>query len=86
MKSEYPWDIAVFETLQPNGDEHHVAYFIDIENVSSDFVVLLTVHLSIFISLFNQIDARSLFHNKFYFMSLHVSSTCAHVKQILCIS
>ena len=39
--------------------------------------VLLTVHLSIFISVFNQIDAQNLFHNKFYFMPLHVSSTCA---------
>jgi len=36
------------------------------------------VHLSIFISVFNQTDAQNLFHNKFYFMPLHVSSTCAH--------
>jgi len=41
------------------------------------FDVLLTVHLSIFISVFNQLDAQNLFHNKFYFMSLHVSSTSA---------
>jgi len=39
------------------------------------FDVLLTVHLSIFISVFNQVDAQNLFHNKFYFMPLHVSST-----------
>jgi len=31
-----------------------------------------------FISVFDQLDAQNLFHNKFYFMSLHVSSTCAH--------
>jgi len=36
------------------------------------FDVLLTVHLSIFISVFNQLDAQNLFHNKFYFMPLHV--------------
>jgi len=30
------------------------------------------------ISVFNQLDAQNLFHNKFYFMPLHVSSTCAH--------
>jgi len=30
-----------------------------------------------FISVFNQLDAQNLFHNKFYFMALHVSSTCA---------
>ena len=42
------------------------------------FDVLLTVHLSIFISVFNQLDVQNLFHNKFYFMPLHVSSICAH--------
>ena len=36
------------------------------------------MHLSIFISVFNQLDAQNLFHNKFYFMPLHVSSICAH--------
>jgi hypothetical protein len=30
-----------------------------------------------FISVFNQPDAQNLFYNKFYFMPLHVSSTCA---------
>ena len=44
----------------------------------TNFEVLLTVHLSIFISVFNQLDAQNLFYNKFYFMPLHVSSTCAH--------
>ena len=34
--------------------------------------VLLTVHLSTFISVFNQLDAQNLFHSKFYFMP----STC----------
>ena len=28
----------------------------------------------LFISVFNQLDAQNLFHNKFYFMPLHVSS------------
>jgi len=46
------------------------------------FDVLLTVHLSIFISVFNQLDAQNLFHNKFYFMSLHVSTTCAHHQEV----
>jgi len=46
------------------------------------FDVLLTVHLSIFISGFNQFDAQNLFHNKFYFVPLHVSSTCAHHKEV----
>ena len=43
-----------------------------------NFDVFLTVHLSIFISVFNQLDAQNLFHNKFYFVPLHVSNTCAH--------
>jgi len=46
------------------------------------FDVSLTVHLSIFISVFNQLDAQNLFHNKFYFMHLHVSSTCAHHQEV----
>ena len=44
--------------------------------------VLLTVHLSIFILVFNQLDAQDLFHNKFYYMPLHVSSTCAHHQEV----
>jgi len=46
------------------------------------FYVLLTVHLSIFVSVFNQLDAQNLFHNKFYFMPLHVLSTCAHHQEV----
>ena len=48
----------------------------------TNFDVLLTVHLSIFISVFNQLDAQNLFHNKFYFMPLHASSTCAHHQEV----
>ena len=36
----------------------------------------------IFISVFNQLDTQSLFHNKFDFMPLHVSSTCAHHQEV----
>jgi len=35
-----------------------------------------------FISVFNQLDAQTLFHNKFYFMPLHVSSTCAQHQEV----
>ena len=35
-----------------------------------------------FISVFKQLDAQNLFHNKFYFMPLHVSSTCAHHQEV----
>jgi len=35
-----------------------------------------------FISVFNQLDAQNLFHSKFYFMPLHVSSTCAHHQEV----
>ena len=41
-----------------------------------DFDVLLTVRLSIYISVFNQLDAQNLFHIKIYFMPPHVR---AHV-------
>jgi len=35
-----------------------------------------------FIPVFNQLDVQNLFHNKFYFMPLHVSSTCAHHQEV----
>jgi len=47
-----------------------------------NFDVLLIMHLSIFISVFNQLDTQNLFHNKFYFMPLHVSRTCAHHQEV----
>ena len=47
----------------------------------SIFIVLLTVHLSIFISL-TKLMHKNLFHNKFYFMPLHVSSPCAHHQEV----
>ena len=46
------------------------------------FDVLLTVLLSVFISVFNQLDVQNLFYSKFYFMPLHVSSTCAHHQEV----
>jgi len=38
---------------------------------------------NIFIWVFNQLDAQNLFHNKFYLMPLHVSSTCAHHQVVI---
>jgi hypothetical protein len=35
-----------------------------------------------FISVFNQLDAQNLFHNKLYFMHLRVSSTFAHHQEV----
>jgi len=45
----------------------------------------LTTYLSqkkIFISVFNQLDAQNLFYSKFYFMPLHVLSTCGHHQEV----
>ena len=39
-------------------------------------------HSEIFISVINQLYAQNLFHNKFYFMPLHVSNTCAHYQEV----
>ena len=36
----------------------------------------------LFILVFNQLDAKHLFYNKFYFTPLHVSSTCAHHQEV----
>jgi len=45
-------------------------------------VSILALYKSVFISVFNQLDAQNLFHNKVYFMPLHVSSTCAHHQEV----
>ena len=42
----------------------------------------LQQNIIIDISVFNQLDAQNLFHNKFYFMPLHVSSICAHHQEV----
>jgi len=44
--------------------------------------VLLTVHLSIFISVINQLDEQNFCFTKVYFMPLHVSSTCARHQEV----
>ena len=50
--------------------------------IYTNFDVLLKVHFSIFISVFNQLDEQNLFHNKFYFVPLHVSNTRAHHQEV----
>jgi len=42
----------------------------------------IKLDIKFFISVFNQLDAHNLFHNKFYFMPLHVSVTCAHHQEV----
>jgi hypothetical protein len=42
------------------------------------FFLRFADRVSQYISVFNQLDAQNLFYNNFYFMPLHVSSTCAH--------
>ena len=42
----------------------------------------LRIRQGIFISVFNQLDEQNLFHNKFYFVPLHVSSTCGHHQEV----
>ena len=61
---------------------NYISFIYYLFNNILNFDVLLTVHLSIFISVINLLDAQNLFHNKFYFMSLHVSSTRANHKEV----
>ena len=46
------------------------------------FDVLLTVHLSIFISVFNQLDAQNLFHSKFISCLYMFRALCAHHQEV----
>jgi len=52
-------------------DRHNTTILSIIHNMSTTFI-----------SVFNQFDAQNLFHSKFYFMPLHVSSTCAHHQEL----
>ena len=46
------------------------------------FYVLLTVHLSIFILVINQLDAQHLFFNKFISCFYMFRATCAHRQEV----
>jgi hypothetical protein len=48
----------------------------------SDFDVLLTVHLSIFILVVNQLDAQNLFYNKFISCLYMFRALCAHHQEV----
>jgi len=59
--------------LQSNGR----CFFHDIQ-LYNFFYVLLTVHLSIFILVSNQLDAQNLFYNKFISFLYMFRAQCAH--------
>ena len=46
------------------------------------FDALLTVNLSIFISVINQLDAQTFCFTISLFLFFHVSSTCAHHREV----
>ena len=46
------------------------------------FDVLLTVHLSIFILIINQLDAQNLFYNKFISCLYMFRAPCAHRQEV----
>ena len=46
--------------------------FLDWEMLQTKVIEKTKTHI-LFISVFNQLDTQNLFHNKFYFMPLHVS-------------
>ena len=47
-----------------------------------NFYVLLTVHLSIFILVINQLDAQNLFYNKFISCLYIFRTPCAHRQEV----
>jgi len=53
-----------------------------VRNIPCFLYVLLTVQLSIFISVINQIDAQNFVLQQVYFMLIHVSSTCTHHQEV----
>ena len=69
------WPISVFF---PN--IYHVVQACLTE--TTDFDVLLTVHLSIFILVINQLDAQNLFYNKFVSCFYMFRAPCAHRQEV----
>ena len=51
-------------------------------NCKGNFDVLLTVHLSIFILVINQLDAQNLFYNKFISCLYMFRAPCAHRQEV----
>ena len=49
---------------------------------AQNFDVLLAVHLSIFISEINQLDAQNLFYNKFISCLYMFRAPCAHCQEV----
>jgi len=47
-----------------------------------NFDVLLTVHLSIFILVINQLDAQNLFYNRFISSLYMFRASCAHRQEV----
>jgi len=48
----------------------------------NSFFVLLTVHLSIFILVINQLDAQNLFYNKFISCLYMLRAPCSHRQEV----
>ena len=73
--------------IQRNMDENTMKdsnYFCDVPTKCTCKIKYMYYyqHYLTFISVFNQLDAQNLFHNKFYFTPLHVSSTCVHHQEV----
>ena len=79
-----PWSSRYFRKLHLQELVYVSRTILDARPICTtiNFDVLLTLHRSIFISVFNQLDAQNLLHHKFYFMPLHVSSTYAHHQEV----
>ena len=56
--------------------------FVSVVTHSMNFDVLLTVHLSIFILVINQLDAQNLFYNKFISCLYMFQAPCAHRQEV----
>jgi len=53
-----------------------------VQNKNVAFYVLLTVHLSIFILIINQINAQNLFYNTFISCLYMFQAPCAHRQEV----
>ena len=74
----FTWSIPELRPLRLPLDEQQKLCKRKIHRPGSDSDRSAPSSATFFISVLNQLDEQNLFYIKFYFMHLHVSSTCAH--------
>ena len=75
-------EASIMRRLWPSGGCRAIKKITKNSDTLAYFDVLLTVHLSIFILIINQLDAQNLFYNKFISCLYMFRAPCAHRQEV----